>query len=169
MLKSIVEIVMGSDSDIFIMEEAEEVLKEFKIPYSVRIISAHRTPDIAGEYGRNLLKRGVRVIIAGAGAAAHLAGAIASHTTIPVIGVPLSTSPLSGIDSLLSTVQMPGGIPVATMAIGKAGAKNAAIFAVQILSLEDKKLAEALKNYKKKMADEVVEKDRKLRKAKSTK
>jgi len=168
-LKSIVEIVMGSDSDIFIMEEAEEVLKEFKIPYSVRIISAHRTPDIAGEYGRNLLKRGVRVIIAGAGAAAHLAGAIASHTTIPVIGVPLSTSPLSGIDSLLSTVQMPGGIPVATMAIGKAGAKNAAIFAVQILSLEDKKLAEALKNYKKKMADEVVEKDRKLRKAKSTK
>jgi len=168
-LKSIVEIVMGSDSDIFIMEEAEEVLKEFKIPYSVRIISAHRTPDIAGEYGRNLLKKGVRVIIAGAGAAAHLAGAIASHTTIPVIGVPLSTSPLSGIDSLLSTVQMPGGIPVATMAIGKAGAKNAAIFAVQILSLEDKKLAEALKNYKKKMADEVVEKDRKLRKAKSTK
>lgn len=168
-MKSIVEIVMGSDSDIFIMEEAEEVLKEFKIPYSVRIISAHRTPDIAGEYGRNLLKRGVRVIIAGAGAAAHLAGAIASHTTIPVIGVPLSTSPLSGIDSLLSTVQMPGGIPVATMAIGKAGAKNAAIFAVQILSLEDKKLAEALKNYKKKMADEVVEKDRKLRKAKSTK
>ena len=168
-MKSIVEIVMGSDSDIFIMEEAEEVLKEFKIPYSVRIISAHRTPDIAGEYGRNLLKKGVRVIIAGAGAAAHLAGAIASHTTIPVIGVPLSTSPLSGIDSLLSTVQMPGGIPVATMAIGKAGAKNAAIFAVQILSLEDKKLAEALKNYKKKMADEVVEKDRKLRKAKSTK
>ena len=168
-MKSIVEIVMGSDSDIFIMEEAEEVLKEFKIPYSVRIISAHRTPDIAGEYGRNLLKRGGRGIIAGAGAAAHLAGAIASHTTIPVIGVPLSTSPLSGIDSLLSTVQMPGGIPVATMAIGKAGAKNAAIFAVQILSLEDKKLAEALKNYKKKMADEVVEKDRKLRKAKSTK
>ena len=168
-MKSIVEIVMGSDSDIFIMEEAEEVLKEFKIPYSVRIISAHRTPDIAGEYGRNLLKRGVRVIIAGAGAAAHLAGAIASHTTIPVIGVPLNTSPLSGLDSLLSTVQMPGGIPVATMAIGKAGAKNAAIFAVQILSLEDKKLAEALKNYKKKMADEVVEKDRKLRKAKSTK
>ena len=168
-MKSIVEIVMGSDSDISIMEEAEEVLKEFKIPYSVRIISAHRTPDIAGEYGRNLLKKGVRVIIAGAGAAAHLAGAIASHTTIPVIGVPLNTSPLSGLDSLLSTVQMPGGIPVATMAIGKAGAKNAAIFAVQILSLEDKKLAEALKNYKKKMADEVVEKDRKLRKAKSTK
>ena len=162
-MKSIVEIVMGSDSDIFIMEEAEEVLKEFKIPYSVRIISAHRTPDIAGEYGRNLLKRGVRVIIAGAGAAAHLAGAIASHTTIPVIGVPLSTSPLSGIDSLLSTVQMPGGIPVATMAIGKAGAKNAAIFAVEILALENNRLKNALKNFRKKMAKEVANKDKRLK------
>ena len=168
-MKSIVEIVMGSDSDITIMDEAEKILREFKIPYSIRIISAHRTPDIAAKYSKNLLNRGVKVVIAGAGAAAHLAGVIASHTTIPVIGVPLNTSPLSGLDSLLSTVQMPGGVPVATMAIGKAGAKNAALFAVQILSLGDKKMNEALKNYKKKMADEVTEKDKKLSTAKSAK
>lgn len=168
-MKSIVEIVMGSDSDIAIMEEAEKILREFKIPYSIRIISAHRTPDLAAKYGRNLLNRGVKVIIAGAGAAAHLAGVIASHTTIPVIGVPLNTSPLSGLDSLLSTVQMPGGVPVATMAIGKSGAKNAALFAVQILSLGEKKLAEALKNYKKKIAGEVAEKDKKLGAAKFAK
>ena len=168
-MKSIVEIVMGSDSDISIMDEAEKILREFKIPYSIRIISAHRTPDIAAKYSKNLLNRGVKVVIAGAGAAAHLAGVIASHTTIPVIGVPLNTSPLSGLDSLLSTVQMPGGVPVATMAIGKAGAKNAALFAVQILSLGDKKMNEALKNYKKKMADEVTEKDKKLSTAKSAK
>ncbi len=168
-MKSIVEIVIGSDSDITIMEEAEKILKEFKIPYSVRIISAHRTPDIAAKYSKNLLNRGVKVIIAGAGAAAHLAGVIASHTTIPVIGVPLNTSPLSGLDSLLSTVQMPGGVPVATMAIGKAGAKNAALFAVQILSLGEKKMNEALKNYKKKIADEVTEKDKKLCASKSAK
>ncbi|OGL43452.1 MAG: 5-(carboxyamino)imidazole ribonucleotide mutase, partial [Candidatus Schekmanbacteria bacterium RBG_16_38_10] len=149
--------------------EAEKILREFKIPYSIRIISAHRTPDIAAKYSKNLLNRGVKVVIAGAGAAAHLAGVIASHTTIPVIGVPLNTSPLSGLDSLLSTVQMPGGVPVATMAIGKAGAKNAALFAVQILSLGDKKMNEALKNYKKKMADEVTEKDKKLSTAKSAK
>ena len=160
---------MGSDSDISIMDEAEKILREFKIPYSIRIISAHRTPDIAAKYSKNLLNRGVKVVIAGAGAAAHLAGVIASHTTIPVIGVPLNTSPLSGLDSLLSTVQMPGGVPVATMAIGKAGAKNAALFAVQILSLGDKKMNEALKNYKKKMADEVTEKDKKLSTAKSAK
>ena len=160
---SVVEIVMGSDSDLPVMEEAGKVLKEFKIPYVLRIISAHRTPDLAREYSRGLIKRGVKVVIAGAGAAAHLAGAIASCTTIPVIGVPLDSSPLSGIDALFSTVQMPGGIPVATMAIGKAGAKNAAIFAVEILALENNRLKNALKNFRGKMAKEVANKDKRLK------
>jgi len=165
-LEPVVEIVMGSDADIAIMTEAEKVLKEFKIPYGLRIISAHRTPDKAIEYGKSLNKRGIKVVIAGAGAAAHLAGVIASHTIVPVIGVPLNTSPLSGIDALFSTVQMPGGIPVATMAIGKAGAKNAAIFAVQVLAVEDKSLKEALSDYRKKIAEAVVKKDKQLSKAK---
>ena len=162
----LVEIVMGSDSDLPVMEETKKVLKEFRIPCEFRIISAHRTPDVASEYARNLSRRGVKVVIAGAGAAAHLAGVIASHTIIPVIGVPLNTSPLSGIDSLFSIVQMPSGVPVATMAIGKAGAKNAAILAAQILAIGNKRLRKVLENYKRKTAEEVIKKDIKLSKIK---
>lgn len=146
--KNLVAIVMGSESDRSIMEEAEKILKKFKIPFEVKVTSAHRTPEQTMEYAKTLEERGMQVAIAGAGAAAHLAGAIAAWTTLPVIGVPIDSSPLNGLDSLLSTVQMPGGIPVASMAIGKAGAKNAALFAAAILSLADPKIKKKLKEYR---------------------
>src|SRR3989441_7246184 len=123
---------MGSDSDPPVMEEALKILEEFGVAYEVDITSAHRTPDVTAEHARSAEKRGFGAIILGAGHAAHLAGVVAAHTTLPVIGVPLASSALQGLDSLLSTVQMPGGVPVATMAIGKSGAINAAIFAAQI-------------------------------------
>jgi phosphoribosylaminoimidazole carboxylase PurE protein len=157
-------VLMGSDSDLPIMQEAEKVLKEFKIPYDITVTSAHRSPDRTVKLIREAEKNGVEVIIAGAGSAAHLAGVIAAHTILPVIGVPIDSSPLKGIDALFSTVQMPPGIPVATMAIGKAGAKNAAICAAQILSLQDKRIAGTLQIYKKKMAKQVLEKAKKMRK-----
>ncbi|UCE99609.1 MAG: 5-(carboxyamino)imidazole ribonucleotide mutase [Planctomycetota bacterium] len=148
--KSSVAVVMGSDSDMAVMQSCIEQLKEFGIEPIVRIISAHRTPDAAAEFAQNAAKEGINVIIAAAGMAAHLAGALAAKTTLPVIGVPLiSSSGLEGIDALLSTLQMPPGVPVATVAIGKAGAKNAAILAVQILSLSDKTLAAKLAEFKK--------------------
>jgi len=132
-----VSVVMGSDSDYPVMEEAVKILKTFSISHEIFLTSAHRSPDRTSDFARNAAKRNVKVIIVGAGAAAHLAGVIASQTTLPVIGVPIDATALRGMDALLATVQMPGGIPVATMAIGKAGAKNAALFAVRLLSLTD--------------------------------
>ena len=154
----VVGIVMGSDSDLPVMKEAEKVLNQFHVPYEITLSSAHRSPDRTMRYAKSAEERGLEVIIVGAGAAAHLAGVIASETILPVIGIPIDSSPLKGMDSLLATVQMPGGIPVATMAIGKAGAKNAAILAVQILALKSPHLREALKGYKKRLAQEVEEK-----------
>ena len=158
--KPVVGIVMGSDSDFPIMEEAVKALKFFDIPHEVRVISAHRAPAQVMEYARTAEKRGLKVIIAGAGGAAHLAGIIAAETTLPVIGVPIESSPLHGIDALLSTAQMPGGVPVATMAVGKAGAKNAAIFSAQILSIYDGEINVKLKKFKASLEQEVTAKDR---------
>jgi len=157
-----VGILMGSDSDLDIMREAEKRLDFFGIAFETRIMSAHRTPDIAAKYSATAEKRGLEVIICGAGAAAHLAGAIAANTTLPVIGVPIDSSGLKGLDALLATVQMPAGIPVATMAIGKAGAANAAIFAAQIIGRKDADVAAKLVQFKKEMAASVEERDRKL-------
>jgi phosphoribosylaminoimidazole carboxylase PurE protein len=162
MAKPVVGIVMGSDSDLSVMEAAEKMLDEFKIPYETLVSSAHRTPDKTAAYGAGAAKRGIKVIIAGAGAAAHLAGFLAAGTTLPIIGVPIDSSPLKGMDALLATVQMPGGVPVASMAIGKAGAKNAAIFAAQILATSDNKLKTKLKNYRKQMAKEVAAKNKRV-------
>ena len=157
---SSVAVVMGSDSDMAVMQSCIEILSKFGIEPIVRIISAHRTPQIAAEFADNAANNGIKVIIAAAGMAAHLAGALAGRTTLPVIGVPLvATSGLGGIDALLSTIQMPPGVPVAAMATGKAGAKNAAIFAVQILSLSDKTLAKKLEDFKKSQEQKVIEKD----------
>lgn len=156
--ESIVLIIMGSDSDLPVMAEAAETLKSMDITFRMTVASAHRTPQRVQELIEEAEESGIHVIIAGAGAAAHLAGAIAAHTTLPVIGVPLDSSPLSGFDALLSTLQMPSGIPVATMAVGKAGAKNAAIFATQILAVKYPKIRETLKNLKDKMADGVMKK-----------
>lgn len=155
-------IVMGSDSDLPVMEEAAQVLAEFGVPCEIRISSAHRSPQRTAALAAEAAGRGIRVIIAGAGMAAHLAGVVASETTLPVIGVPMGGGALNGIDALYATVQMPGGIPVATMAIGKAGAKNAGIFAVQILSLGDERLAASLGAFRERMAEEVAAKDRAL-------
>ncbi len=163
-MKPKVLIIMGSDSDLPVMEEAGKLLKDFNIPYHMSVSSAHRTPDRTVKLIKDAAKNGVEVIIAGAGAAAHLAGVVASHTTLPVIGVPIDSSPLKGIDALYSTVQMPPGIPVATMAIGKAGAKNAAVLATQILGLKDSRIAKALKDYKKKITRDVEKKAKKVEK-----
>ncbi len=163
--KSTVAVVMGSDSDMDVMQSCIEQLGEFGIKPVVRVISAHRTPQMVAEFAENAAKNGVKVIIAAAGMAAHLAGAMASRTTLPVIGVPLiSDSGLEGIDAFLSTVQMPPGAPVATVAVGKAGAKNAAILAVQILALSDKGLAKKLAEFRKTQEKKVIEKDSALRK-----
>ena len=161
-MKPKVLIVMGSDSDLSLMEEAAKVLEHFNISYQMTVSSAHRTPERTVRLVRNAEKNGIEVIIAGAGAAAHLAGVIASYTVLPVIGVPIDSSPLKGIDALLSTVQMPPGVPVAAMAIGKAGAKNAAIFAVEILGIKDPIITSSLRDYRKKMASEVLKKAKKV-------
>lgn len=147
---------MGSKSDSEVMSSASSILEEFGVAFEVKVLSAHRTPDETREYVLGLEGRGIEVIIAGAGFAAHLAGVVASHTVLPVIGVPLPGSALNGVDSLYSTVQMPGGIPVATMTIGKAGAKNAALFAVQILSRKDPGLVDRLKAYRADMRAEIL-------------
>lgn len=162
MAKPVVGILMGSDSDLPVMQEAGVMLQEFGIEYEMTIASAHRTPKKVLEYSSSAEKRGLKVIIAGAGWAAHLAGVVASQTTLPVIGVPIDSSALKGIDALLSTVQMPGGVPVATMSLGKAGAKNAGIFAAQILAAMDVKIANRLKVYKVEMEREVEEKAKRL-------
>jgi phosphoribosylamine--glycine ligase len=153
-----VGIVMGSDSDLDIMKEAAAVLKKFEIPYEMTVASAHRSPERAAEFSGTALKRGIKVIIAGAGHAAHLAGVLAAHTYLPVIGVPIDSSCLQGLDALLATVQMPPGIPVATMAIGKSGARNAGILAAQIIALSDPGLGRKLESFKQEMARKVEEK-----------
>jgi len=162
MTKPLVAIVMGSDSDLEIMREAAKALEGFDIAYEIDVTSAHRSPDRTAQFARRAADRGIRVIIAGAGGAAHLAGVIAAHTTVPVIGVPIP-SVLNGLDSLLATVQMPAGIPVATVAIGKAGATNAGILAAQILALSNAGLAKKMEAHKEKLANGVDEKSRKLK------
>src|SRR5205823_114435 len=159
----LVSIVMGSDSDLEIMNEAAKALEGFGIPYEIDVTSAHRSPARTTEFTRQAAGRGIKVIIAGAGGAAHLAGVIAAETTLPVIGVPIPSTPLNGMDSLLSIVQMPAGIPVATVAIGKAGATNAGILAAQIIGLSDAAVAAKLRQHKDKLAQGVEEKSRKLR------
>lgn len=156
----LVAVVMGSMSDLEAMEGCIEQLKDLQIPHEVKVSSAHRTPDQTREYAESAVGRGIEVIIAGAGWAAHLAGVIAAHTTLPVIGVPIDSSPLRGIDALLSTVQMPPGIPVATVAIGKGGAKNAAVLAAQILSLKYPEVAKRLRDYREKITREAIRKSR---------
>jgi phosphoribosylaminoimidazole carboxylase PurE protein len=159
----VVSVVMGSDSDLPVMEEAVKVLAAFAIPHELFLTSAHRTPERTTLFARGAAKRGIRVVIVGAGAAAHLAGVIAAQTPLPVIGVPIDATSLQGLDALLATVQMPGGIPVATMAIGKAGAKNAALMAVRILALEDAGLQRKLQSYSRRMAQEVERKHENLK------
>ncbi len=150
-----VGILMGSSSDLEVMTTASAQLEELGIAHEVVVTSAHRSPEMTAEYTRSAKKRGIRVLIVGAGRAAHLAGAVAAHTNLPVLGVPLESGPLSGMDALLSTVQMPSGVPVGTLAIGSAGAKNAALLAAQILALSDKALAAKLDRRKAKMAADV--------------
>jgi phosphoribosylamine--glycine ligase len=158
-----VGIVMGSDSDLKVMESALGIFKKFNISIEMTVASAHRSPERAAAYAASARQRGLKAIIAGAGHAAHLAGVLAAHTTLPVIGVPIDSSCLQGIDALLSTVQMPPGIPVATVSIGKPGAKNAAILAVQIMAASDDALADQLEAFKKEMATQVEKKAEKLR------
>ena len=158
-----VSIVMGSDSDLPIMQEAARVLKDFGVSYEIEITSAHRSPKRTRQYVATARSRGLTLFIVGAGAAAHLAGVIAAESTLPVIGVPIDSSPLQGMDALLSTVQMPPGVPVATMAVGKAGATNAGIFAIEILALGDAELARKLEAYKDKLERTVEEKSNKVK------
>ena len=155
---ALVGIIMGSDSDLPVMQEAFEVLTSFDIPAEITVASAHRSPQRVSEYARTARRRGLKVLIAGAGGAAHLAGVLAAETSLPVIGVPIASSPLTGWDALLSIVQMPAGVPVATMAVGKAGARNAAILATQILAVADNKLQDRLEHYKRELAEKVAEK-----------
>jgi len=161
-VKPLVGIIMGSDSDLAVMQEAAKVLKQFEIPYEIGVYSAHRSLHRTLEYVRSARERGLKVIIAGAGSSAHLAGVTAAETTLPVIGIPIDSSPLSGLDSLLSTVQMPPGVPVATMGVGNSGATNAAVFAVQILALGDERLAGRLAEYKDQLEKSVAEKSKKI-------
>lgn len=158
----LVSIVMGSDSDLEIMNEAAKALEDFAIPYEIDVTSAHRSPARTAAFARNAASRGIKVIIAGAGGAAHLAGVIAAETTLPVIGVPIPSTPLNGMDSLLAIVQMPAGIPVATTAIGKAGATNAGILAAQIIALSNAGVAAKMNQLKEKLAKSVEEKSQKL-------
>ncbi len=160
----LVGIVMGSDTDYPVMSEAGKTLDKFGIAYEMEVLSAHRTPARAHEYATTAVSRGLKVVIAAAGAAAHLAGVIAASTTLPVIGVPMGTSSLNGLDALLATVQMPGGIPVATMAIDRAGAVNAAVFAAEILGTSDPEMARKLVTHKEDLVRSVAEKNAKLQK-----
>lgn len=161
--KTLVGIIMGSDSDWPTMEAAAEVCKTFSVPYEVHVVSAHRTPDDMARYAKNAYKKGLKIIIAGAGGAAHLPGMVASHTPLPVIGVPVKSEALNGMDSLLSIAQMPGGVPVATVAIGSG--KNAGLLAVEILATSNTKLMNKLIDYKKDLAVQSRNKDKSLNKA----
>jgi phosphoribosylaminoimidazole carboxylase PurE protein len=158
----LVGVIMGSDSDYAVMQEALDVLEKFGVRFEVKILSAHRSPKQTAAYAQQAAARGLKVLIAGAGWAAHLAGVLAAETTLPVIGVPIDSSPLKGLDALLSTVQMPPGVPVATMSIGKGGARNAALLAVQILALMNPDLGKKLQLHKEKLMATVLEKNRKL-------
>jgi phosphoribosylaminoimidazole carboxylase PurE protein len=160
---AVVAILMGSDSDLPTMAECARVLESYGVPYDIRVLSAHRTPEDAATYAREAAAHGIRVIIAGAGGAAHLAGAMAAHSTLPVIGVPLDSSPLGGFDALLATVQMPPGVPVAAVGVGSMGAKNAGHLAVAILALEDERLRARLQERRRQMAGEVLGKAGTLR------
>ncbi len=160
--KPLVAIIMGSDSDYPVMKEGSKVLSDFGVSFEVKVLSAHRTPDLAAKFAKSARMRGLKAIIAGAGGAAHLAGVIASHTTLPVIGVPIETKYLKGIDSLFSTVQMPGGVPVSCMSIGKSGAKNAALAALEILSIGDKGIQKKLDAYRTGMVKSIKKKNRNL-------
>ena len=162
--KVLVGVIMGSDSDYPVMAEAGCMLEKFGIAFEVEVVSAHRSPVRAAEYAESAVKRGLKVIIVGAGGAAHLAGVVAALTTLPVIGVPMAATSLNGMDSLLATVQMPAGVPVATMAIGKAGAANAGVFAAQILGASHAEIARRLAEYKKELAAGVAEKNARLKK-----
>ena len=162
MNKARVAILMGSDSDFPVMEEAVKLLEDFGVGYEILVSSAHRTPDRTAEYAKSARDRGIEVFIIGAGAAAHLAGVIAAHTTLPVIGVPIDSTALRGVDALYATVMMPGGIPVASMAIGKAGAKNAALFACAMFSTHDRDMADRLAAYRRDMAAKVTAKSEAL-------
>jgi 5-(carboxyamino)imidazole ribonucleotide mutase len=159
----LVGILMGSDTDLPVMNEAATMLEKFGIAYEIEVCSAHRTPLRAHEYATSAASRGIKALIVGAGGAAHLAGVIAANTTLPVIGVPMATTTLNGMDSLLATVQMPGGVPVATMAIGKAGAVNAAIFVAEILGTSDGDMARRLAAHKEELARGVAEKNVRLK------
>ena len=162
--KALVAIVMGSDSDLGLMTETARMLEQLDVPYEMEISSAHRSPERTASYARGAAGRGIKVIIAGAGGAFHLAGVIAAETTLPVIAVPLASSTLGGMDALLSAVQMPGGVPVGVMAVGKAGAVNAAIFSAQIIATFDSSVGRRLARHKKEMAQAVAEKSERLKK-----
>jgi len=162
-VKPVAGVVMGSDSDWPVMGECCRTLEQLGIPWEVSVVSAHRTPDAASAYAREAAGRGLRVIIAGAGGAAHLAGAMAASSHLPVIGVPLDPAGTGGLDALLSTVQMPGGIPVATVAVGKAGARNAAVLAAEILALSDDGIRKRLLAYRHEMAEVVAERSARVR------
>jgi len=158
----IVGVVMGSNSDLGVMQICLDQLAKFGVPYEVRIISAHRTPDVAHEYSSTAVERGLKVIIAAAGMSAALAGVLASKTTLPVLGVPMASGPMAGVDAALSTMQMPNGIPVACMAVAEAGAANAAIFATQILALADPALEETMKQHKQTLIEKTIQRDQAL-------
>ncbi len=160
--KPVVGIVMGSDSDLAVMEEAGAVLKEAGVPYEMRVLSAHRAPEETAAYAKAAAGKGLKVLIAGAGGAAHLGGVLAGHSILPVIGVPLDATLFKGTDAYLSTLQMPPGVPVATVSIGRWGARNAGILALQILATSDRKLADYLKKFKTKQREGVLKKDRRL-------
>lgn len=162
MLKKLVSIVMGSDSDLKVMSETAKLLEKFNIPYEMKIYSAHRCMEEALNYVVEAEEKGIEIIIGAAGKAAHLPGVIAAHTNLPVIGVPMMTSDLGGVDSLYSIVQMPTGIPVATVAIGKTGAKNAAVLALKILGIKYKEYRDTIKEYRDEMKKEVLEKNKRL-------
>ena len=152
-----IAIMMGSKNDLPIMEEAANLLKEFGVAYEIKVLSAHRTPKETADYAEKLKDKGVKAVICGAGASAALSGVVAAHTLLPVIGVPIDATPLNGMDALLSTVQMPPGVPVAAVAIGKPGAQNAALLALRILALEDKTIAKKLEDYKQKQRQKILE------------
>lgn len=156
--RKLVAVLMGSDSDFDVMQGCTDILDRLNVPYEVKVLSAHRTPEQAREYARTAMDRGLEVVIAGAGWAAHLAGCMAAHTTLPVIGVPIDSSPLSGMDALLSTVQMPPGIPVATVSVGKGGAKNAAVLAAQILALKHPAISASLRDYRENLTEAAAKK-----------
>ncbi|PEJ59666.1 MULTISPECIES: 5-(carboxyamino)imidazole ribonucleotide mutase [unclassified Bacillus (in: firmicutes)] len=156
-MKPVVGVIMGSTSDWETMQHACDVLEELNVSYEKRVVSAHRTPDLMFEYAESARERGIKVIIAGAGGAAHLPGMVAAKTTLPVIGVPVQSKALNGLDSLLSIVQMPGGVPVATVAIGKAGATNAGLLAAQILSIQDQEVYKALETRRENTTKQVLE------------